>query len=498
MNFKTRILTIFLFLSALLATGQDSTNKEIDRKQLVSHHNVILTDADTLGSLSVGNGDFAFTVDASGLQSFPEYYQNGIPLGTQSQWGWHSFPNDGKYQIADVAEEFETCNDHRFPVAVQHKKGRPAAAMHWLRTNPHRLHLGLIGLSLIKKDGSVSAVDDLKNIRQELDLWTGQITTTYEVEGVPVRVELAVHQERDDIAFHIESDLIKQGRLKVNFRFPYGNDCHVCPGYDWDHPEKHQTRVLQSTKQLSSLKRTLDETNYYVNVQWKDNARFTQVEPHHFELVPDKNASHLDAVVSFSEEELIIPESEYAAVAKNSQKVWRHFWESGAAIDFTGSTDPRAEELERRIVLSQYLTKIQCAGDYPPQETGLTCNSWYGKFHLEMHWWHGVHFALWNRINLLEKSMDWYQQVMHEARNTAQWQGFDGVRWQKMTGPEGKISPSSVGEFLAWQQPHPIYFAELFYRQRRDKATLEQFKKVVFETADFPKTPKPQNPFHNN
>ena len=39
----------------------------------------------------------------------------------------------------------------------------------------------------------------------------------------------------------------------------------------------------------------------------------------------------------------------------------------------------------------------------PPQETGLTCNSWYGKFHLEMHWWHSVHFALWNRAPLLAK-----------------------------------------------------------------------------------------------
>jgi hypothetical protein len=77
----------------------------------------------------------------------------------------------------------------------------------------------------------------------------------------------------------------------------------------------------------------------------------------------------------------------------------------GAAVDFSGSTDPRAHELERRIILSQYLTKINCAGSLPPQETGLTMNSWYGKFHIEMHWWHGVHFALWDRLDLLENSL---------------------------------------------------------------------------------------------
>ena len=71
----------------------------------------------------------------------------------------------------------------------------------------------------------------------------------------------------------------------------------------------------------------------------------------------------------------------------------------------SGSQDPRWRELERRIVLSQYLTAIQCAGSLPPQETGLTCNSWEGKFHLEMHWWHAAHFALWDRLPLLERSL---------------------------------------------------------------------------------------------
>src|SRR5688572_18349765 len=43
-------------------------------------------------------------------------------------------------------------------------------------------------------------------------------------------------------------------------------------------------------------------------------------------------------------------------------KHWNDFWSRGAVIDLSGSTDRRAGELERRIVLSQYLTAIQCAG----------------------------------------------------------------------------------------------------------------------------------------
>ena len=151
----------------------------------------------------------------------------------------------------------------------------------------------------------------------------------------------------------------------------------------------------------------------------------------------------------------------------NSRDQWKKFWNSGGAIDFFFFLDKRAFELERRIILSQYLTKIQCAGNYPPQETGLTYNSWYGKPHLEMHWWHAIHFALWGRAELLEKSLAWYQKVYEKAKQIAKRQGYQGARWQKMTDNEGE-SPSSVGAFLIWQQPHLIYFAELCYRHKNE------------------------------
>jgi hypothetical protein len=54
-----------------------------------------------------------------------------------------------------------------------------------------------------------------------------------------------------------------------------------------------------------------------------------------------------------------------------------------------------------------------------------------------------------------------------------------------MTSPSGAESPSSIGPFLVWQQPHPIFYAELVYRERGDRATLERFREVVFETAEF-------------
>jgi hypothetical protein len=42
-----------------------------------------------------------------------------------------------------------------------------------------------------------------------------------------------------------------------------------------------------------------------------------------------------------------------------------------------------------------------------------------------------------------------------------------------------------VGPFLVWQQPHPVYYAELVYRARPSRATLDRFAEVVGETAEF-------------
>ena len=37
---------------------------------------------------------------------------------------------------------------------------------------------------------------------------------------------------------------------------------------------------------------------------------------------------------------------------------WAAYWNDGGVVDFSGSADPRARELERRVVLSQYLLSL--------------------------------------------------------------------------------------------------------------------------------------------
>jgi hypothetical protein len=200
----------------------------------------------------------------------------------------------------------------------------------------------------------------------------------------------------------------------------------------------------------------------------------------------ENQADALELVCAFSPKTLTAKKlPTFVQTKLAAQKNWNNFWQTGGAIDLSGSKDPRWFELERRIVLSQYLTAIQSTGDNPPQETGLTYNTWEGKFHLEMHWWHEAHFALWDRLPLLERSLGYYQKILPRAEGTAKKQGYDGARWPKMTSPSGAESPSPVGPFLVWEEPHPIFYAELCWRQHQDKATLKKYRDIVFQTADF-------------
>ena len=55
-----------------------------------------------------------------------------------------------------------------------------------------------------------------------------------------------------------------------------------------------------------------------------------------------------------------------------------------------------------------------------------------------------------------------------------------------MVGPDGRESPSTVGTYLIWQQPHFIFFSELLYNNSENKEEiLNKYKDIVFATADF-------------
>ena len=471
-----RVLTITAILLFAILVGRA---QRIDRYALVSRHNVQVNEIDPLAPLSVGNGDFAFTADVTGMQSFEDYYwKNGISLETLSTWAWHSFPNTENLKLADAMKEIDF-HGRKIPYASQEK----SPAGEYFRQNPHPVPLGQI--SLIQNDGRPLDMASISHIDQKLDLWQGLITSKYQVNGQPVSVQTVCHPNQNTVAFTIKSASLKDG-LKIAFRFPYSYDFKIKnkPPFDWSKPQWHQTTIVTSTPNRVLLKRNIEGTIYYATVSWQGKATFKQDGDHRF-LLGAVGVDSLQITCAFSPELPKAASPTFIAVKTASAAAWKDFWMKGGAVDLSGSKDPRANELERRMVLSQYLLKINYAGSFPPQETGLTHISWYGKHNSEVYWWHVAQFYQWGHTDLLERSFAWYKKILPVAVAQAKSEGFEGARWPKMAGIDGRPSPGSINPFIIWNQCNPIYLGELIYRDHKDKATLQKYSDVVFESAKF-------------
>ena len=238
--FKTVVATGTLAVVGSKVLGSDSYSDlenisktqnptAINRFALVNRHNPVLKKIEPLSPLSVGNGEFAFTCDVTGLQTFPDEYKNAMPLCTMSQWGWHTIPHPKNLTEKDLRlADFDT---YGRKVSYHTSSEGQKELFDWLRENPHRLHLGQIGLRILKASGTDAQATDIKDIEQTLDIWKGIITSNFKVEGKTVTVKTAVHPTLDLLAVSIESNLINDEKLSVKIAFPYGSS--TMQAVDW-------------------------------------------------------------------------------------------------------------------------------------------------------------------------------------------------------------------------------------------------------------------------
>lgn len=448
----------------------------INRRELVTSHNPVFEKADFDSPLTVGNGELGFTADITGMQTFYEEYKDVLPLCTMSQWGWHTKPvSETKYQYT-LDDVVMTEYDYNGRTVVYPKKKMPGneEVYDWLRENPHRLNLGRIGF--IYKDKPM-ALSKAAGIHQELKLYEGVLESSFSYDGYGVKVQTACDDQSDTLGFLIESEAFQKG-LAVAVEFPYGSP--KISASDWESPKLHKTETVVQKAGYLKIKRTLDRDIYYVII--KSDACSVQLKGHQIILTPSGRNFRMTA--AFRKED---GESDLHAdqVMENSRNYWKHFWEKGGMVKLSESEDERALELERRIILSQYLSAVNSCGSAPPQETGLTCNSWYGKMHLEMYLWHCAWTPLWNRTELLERSLPWYVEHIKEAEENAARNGYKGARWPKMIASEGIDCPSAVAPLLIWQQPHIIYMLELAYQQNHSREFLEKYWVLIEKTAEF-------------
>jgi hypothetical protein len=453
----------------------------IDRQALVRRHDVTLTAIDRHAPVMLGNGDLGFTADITGLQTFPEQYSELAPLMTMAQWAWHSFPNPRGYteQSGLVNVPVPGRGEQPYAWMKSWSDAETNPAYTWLRANPHRFSLGRVALAFA--DGRALDFAKVAEPRQTLDLWTGTLTSRFTYDDQPVEVVTRVHPTLDMVMVEIASPLVAGQGLGVRVRYPGVNPAINPDTTTFEAGGAQSLSVVAQAAGETRIRRTLDDTTYFSAIA--GNGRIEQAGPTDFRVAPT-GGGRLTVMVRFDRENGAVATPAFADGAQAVTAHWRDFWTRGGAVDFSGSTDPRAAELERRVVLSQYLSAVNGAGELPPQEEGLFSNSWYGKFHLEMHPWHSGWQALWGHADLLERSLPWYVGNLANARAEAARHGVRGAWWPKMTGPEGRNSPSLVSPFIMWQQPHPILLAELVWRAEQDPAVLDRYGEVVEATAD--------------
>lgn len=463
-------LSVFLPLSVM--------GELIDREAVVKRHRVCTTGTLLKSPAQVGNGKFAFGMDITGLQTF-------VPFNTLSDWSWHSFPLPEGMRAEDyrpVAVE-----THGKKIAYELRNPDQPELSEWLTKNPHRYNLGRIGFRLLREDGTEAREIDLGNARQEIDLWTGVVYSRFELNRKEVKVRTVCHPDKDMIGVCIESELLNDGNMSIYLDFPYPDGRyfkHYIGRYDTI--SGHTSTFEKLAPNSVRIARTMDDTHYYATLDWTGPATFSrESEKEHTFLLQPRHTSTFSFTCCFSPEPIADVTESVASIERKSAVSWEKYWRSGAAVDLSGSKDPRWLELERRIVLSQYLMRANESGLFPPQESGLVNNGWFGRFHFEMIWWHGVHYGLWNRMECFDNYLNVYKDFMPKALERAKSEGRSGARWPKCTGNFNREWPGSAHAYLIWHEPHPIYFAEMQYRQKPAPETLEKWKDVVLNTADY-------------
>ncbi|KAJ4481894.1 Six-hairpin glycosidase-like protein [Lentinula aciculospora] len=495
--FLSIIYLLLLFPLFLLSTAS------IDRHFLVSRYTPARNSSNPNTPMQIGNGNFAFGADVTSLQTF-------LPFATLSSWGWKNDTLPPNRTIEDVLN-YKGASWFNHGRLVQYDFGGDPEIEQWLTANPNRVNLGRVGLLWVDKgSGETKNVteNDLSDVHQTLDLWTGIMSSQFTCDSTIVNVTTTSAQDISAISVTIVSSLLSPGtsnsstRLGVFLDFPWadGSQKFSAPFVGNYSPSlfANHTTTLEHSDGSTQIKHQIVDAIFYTAVSSTTKLNITRDSPiaHRYNILPRTNTDTLSLVISYNS---TLPNKtpDVAEVTQSSVDAWEEYWTESGFVDlFTGSTDSRADELQRRIILSRYLMRVNEAGENPPQESGLVNNGWYGKFHMEEYFWHSAHWALWNNLPILLRSSSIYNKFLFTSIIRAHvQQGYSsGARFPKMTDPSGRSSPGEINNLLIWEQPHPLVLAEYEYRAASRLGTsrpeqkmlvLEKWADVVRETANW-------------
>lgn len=416
------------------------------KKEEIEMFNIKNEILDTNNPLSVGNGDLAVTVDILGTQTFYEAY-NTIPLTSISATCFVTNPKEPK-----ILPKRYQAHSHEVGYFTDNKNQEESFEQ--LRTYPYKFHFFLFELWNNQKK---IRMEDVSFSLQELDLYEGIIHSEFQIQEKLIQTNCMVDEVNEIFRFEIKG--AKGLQIKIVF------------------PKSSYTAK-------ASCYPLLDSFEFLNNVI----TRYTEHESFEAYLYSNMNAYHDGKALLLS----ILDDASYFEIAIHKQlryQAHKSFFDSIDARLLTPQQDlltkEQCNELNRRMILSMYVLKVNSCGKYPPSETGVTMNSWNSKFHLEMHPWHSLWLAKYGLTKRLERQLYYYKTILKSSKNRAKAQGYLGARFPKMTSYLGEDSPSSIGPLLLWQQPHLLLMLEACYNATKNLSLIEEFEEVLDELILF-------------
>lgn len=399
------------------------------KKSDIIKYNLKFNHIDSKNPVTIGNGDFAITLDQTGTQSLYEIY-NDIPLSTMSNKNW--FYKDKKdikpsYVDGKAYMLFNLDNDPNYQINRQY---------------PFKYSFMQI---LLYDNDKLIDINNIKDVKQELDLYKGIVTSSFNYKEKINKTISFIYQDHDEFNFKLQSDNLN---LALKFNYP----SYTKNGYRLD----ILPNVLVKEDRITLL---YDDKNS-LSFKLKSSSKYQIVE--NTLIFDDNNVSFSLALDEIKEGKLL-----------------DEFWkcDNGIIID--------NEELVKKMVLSKYLLHVNSTGIYPPQESGLTYNCWNSKFHLEMHLIHSLWNIYNNHVGDLVKSFDYYLSIMPSSLKRASLNGYKGLRFPKMTGPDGEDSPSNIGPLLIWQAPHILFMLQEIYYLYNKENIIKKYEPLISGTIDF-------------
>jgi hypothetical protein len=466
-------LQLGLLLNSLPAAGVSAT----ERLAAVARFNPVRNHTNHDTPLQVGNGNFAFGVDITGLQTLRAF-------NTLSAWEWR--PSKGRRRTEARALTRRKQLMHVIDVldcAWLHTKGwllrsGKITAAPKKPSDDRQINLARIGLMW---DGREIEAWEVNRPTQSLNMTSGYINSKFFLYDLSVEVETVASPVFDALSIAVHSDAFNRGHLALFVDFPNtGPDTYDPYVGNWRSAAGHHTTPKQWGNR-AEIRHDVDDLSYYANLYWSvENSfsNFTRQSNRHRYVVSAQDTTTLSLSVRFSQASGVMVEG-FEDVKSQSRYFWNQYWNTGAFIDCGRTADPRAHELQRRVILSQYLTAVNCAGTNPPLEPGLISNGSRSASPIEMIWWHMAHWQRWSKWDRIGSVIPLvYERLLGSSINRARANGLEGAMWGGDVGPGQTKSP-------IWQQAHPFYFAEQEYLAFPTRRTLERWHRILEESANF-------------